>query len=106
MLSVKTTRKRSILYDPYKAKKYPYITELPAQRACIFSPTEQNGATEQRTVNHAPAEEGQPVGAIELVLSRRHITRQRQTLVIVGQIVYDRLGQCPFSLTQHFRTIF
>ena len=79
---------------------------VPSPKSFVFSPTEQNGATEQRTVNHALAGEDQPIGEIQLVHSRRHITRHRQMLFIVGQIVHNRLRQRPFRLTQHFMPIF
>ena len=48
---------------------------LPSPKRSVSSPTEQDRATEQRTVIHAPARGGQPIGETEVVLSRRYITR-------------------------------
>ena len=87
------------LYHPYNPKGEPHMTLVPCKRAFIefFSPTTQYGATERGIANHAPAVEGNPVREIESVPSIQSIHCCRQNLVIVRQIVYDRLRQRPLG---------
>lgn len=97
---IKTSPKKSILYHPYTARKEPHIALVPTKTTFIeiFSPTEQYGATGQCTANHAPAGEGYvPVGEIESVFSIHFINCCRQLLVIVRQLVYNRLRQRPLG---------